>query len=238
MTVYRLFWDEFSSWYLEMVKPEYGKPIDKVTYEATLDFFENLLKMLHPFMPFITEELWQHIFDRKNGESIMDATMAIGTPHPTDHDLCADMEYVKQVVSGVRTVRNQKNIAQKEQLELQAVGRNHYEAYNSIIAKMGNVSDIKVVSDKAADSSAFMVGTYEFAVPVGNLIDVNAEIEKQEKELKHLEGFLMGIKKKLANDKFVAHAPADVVARERKKQSDSEKKIAMLKESIVALKNA
>ncbi len=238
MTVYRLFWDEFSSWYLEMVKPEYGKPIDKVTYEATLDFFENLLKMLHPFMPFITEELWQHIFDRKNGESVMDATMAIGTPRPTDHDLCADMECVKQVVSGVRTVRNQKNIAQKERLELQAVGRNHYEAYNSIIAKMGNVSDIKVVSDKAADSSAFMVGTYEFAVPVGNLIDVNAEIEKQEKELKHLEGFLMGIKKKLANDKFVAHAPADVVARERKKQSDSEKKIAMLKESIVALKNA
>ena len=237
MTVYRLFWDEFSSWYLEMIKPEYGKPIDQITYDATLKFFDDLLKMLHPFMPFITEELWQHIFERTDGESIMKATLNILSPTSEDLKLCSDIEMVKQVVSGVRTVRNQKNIAQKEALELQAVGNNDFEAYNSIITKMANLSAIQVVAEKTADASAFMVGTDEFAVPVGNLIDVEAEIEKQEKELQHLENFLAGIKKKLSNEKFVAHAPENVVARERKKQSDSEEKIAALKESLAALKN-
>ncbi len=236
MTVYRLFWDEFSSWYLEMVKPEYGKPIDQESYDATLRFFDALLKMLHPFMPFITEELWQHILDRKDGESIMKATLNIPAPSDAEKQLCENMELVKQVVSGVRMVRNQKNIAPKEQLELQAVGSNRFEAYNSVIAKMANLSAINVVPDKAADASAFMVTTDEFAVPVGSLIDVEAEIEKQEKELQHLEGFLAGIKKKLANENFVAHAPEAVVARERKKQSDSEEKIAALKESLAALK--
>ncbi|MBM6993699.1 MAG: valine--tRNA ligase [Prevotella sp.] len=237
MTVYRLFWDEFSSWYLEMVKPEYGKPIDKESYEATLRFFDVLLKMLHPFMPFITEELWQHILNRQQGESIMKATLDLAAPSAEEQKLCEDIELVKQVVSGVRMVRNQKNIAQKELLELQATGNNRFEAYNSIITKMANLSAISVVADKAADASAFMVGTDEFAVPVGNLIDVEAEIEKQEKELQHLEGFLAGIKKKLSNENFVAHAPEAVVARERKKQSDSEEKIASLKESLAALKN-
>lgn len=237
MTVYRLFWDEFSSWYLEMIKPEYGKPIDKTTYDATLKFFDDLLKMLHPFMPFITEELWQHIFERKDGESIMKATLDILSPTNEDLKLCNDIEMVKQVVSGVRTVRNQKNIAQKEVLELQVVGNNDFEAYNSIITKMANLCAIHVVTGKAVDASAFMVGTDEFAVPVGNLIDVEAEIEKQEKELQHLEAFLAGIKKKLSNEKFVVHAPETVVARERKKQSDAEEKIAALKESLAALKN-
>jgi valyl-tRNA synthetase len=237
MTIYRLFWDEFSSWYLEMVKPEYGKPIDRVTYDATLQFFDVLLKMLHPFMPFITEELWQHILDRKDGESIMKATLSTPAPTAEEQKLCEDIEMVKQVVSGVRMVRNQKNIAPKEQLELLAIGRNNYEAYSAVIAKMANLSAIEVVADKAADASAFMVGTDEFAVPIGNLIDVEAEIEKQEKELKHLEGFLAGITKKLANENFVAHAPEAVVARERKKQSDSEEKIAALKESLAALRS-
>ncbi len=237
MTIYRLFWDEFSSWYLEMVKPEYGQPIDGKTYAATQQFFDTLLKMLHPFMPFITEELWQHIIDRKEGESIMKATLTTPVATEAEQQLCNDIELVKQVVSGVRMVRNQKNIAQKEPLALLAVGRNNFEVYNSIITKMANLSAIEVVADKAADASAFMVGTDEFAVPIGSLIDVAAEIERQEKELKHLEGFLAGITKKLANENFVANAPEAVVARERKKQSDSEEKIAALKESLAALRS-
>lgn len=240
MSVYRLFWDEFSAWYLEMVKPAYvngeAQPIDKETMDATLRFFDTLLKMLHPFMPFITEELWQHLYDRKESESIMTTVLEVGALTNNDKKLCIDIEQVKGIVSGVRTVRNQKNIAPKERLELQAIGENHYKAYNCIIMKMANLEAIKSVTEKSADASAFMVGTDEFAVPVGNLIDISAEIEKQEKELQHLENFLTGIKKKLANDNFVAHAPEAVIARERKKQSDSEEKIAALKESLQALK--
>ena len=240
MTVYKLFWDEFSSWYLEMVKPAYvdgqAQPIDEATYEATLRFFDALLKMLHPFMPFITEELWQHIYDRKDGESIMKATLAIDTPTADEQKLTEQFESVKQIVAGVRAVRNQKNIAPKEMLGLQALGENHFERFNAVIIKMANLNNISVISEKTADASSFMVGTDEFAVPVGDLIDVKAELEKAEKELKHLEGFLAGIKKKLANEKFVAHAPEAVVALERKKQSDSEEKIATLKQTIEELK--
>ena len=236
MAVYKLFWDEFSSWYLEMVKPAYGSPIDTKTYEQTLAFFETLLKMLHPFMPFITEELWQHIYDRKDGESIMHAQLDLAAPSADDDALAAAIENVKLIVSGVRTVRNQKNIPNKDALTLQVVGKNDFEAYTSIITKMANLSAINVVAEKDATASAFMVGNDEFAVPLGDLIDVAAEIEKQEAQLKHLEGFLAGVKKKLANEKFVAHAPEAVVAMERKKQSDSEEKIAALKESLAALK--
>ncbi|WP_424044075.1 valine--tRNA ligase [Prevotella denticola] len=236
MTVYRLFWDEFSSWYLEMIKPEYGKPIDTVTYEATLRFFNALLKMLHPFMPFITEELWQHLYDRKDGESIMRDELRLPAPGKDELKLMEDIEQVKAIVSGVRTVRNQKNIAPKVELELDAIGQNNYEVYNSVIIKMANLKAIEVVAEKPCDASGFMVGTDSFAVPVGDLIDVAAEIEKQEKELKHLEGFLAGIKKKLSNENFVANAPAAVIERERKKQSDSEEKIAALKASLEELR--
>ena len=236
MTVYRLFWDEFSSWYLEMIKPEYGKPIDTVTYEATLRFFNALLKMLHPFMPFITEELWQHLYDRKDGESIMRDELRLPAPGKDELRLMEDIEQVKAIVGGVRTVRNQKNIAPKVELELDAIGQNNYEAYNSVITKMANLKAIEVVTEKSGDASGFMVGTDSFAVPVGDLIDVAAEIEKQEKELLHLEGFLAGIKKKLSNENFVAHAPEAVVERERKKQSDSEEKIAALKANLEELR--
>ena len=236
MTVYRLFWDEFSSWYLEMIKPEYGKPIDTVTYEATLRFFNALLKMLHPFMPFITEELWQHLYDRKDGESIMRDELRLPAPGKDELKLMEDIEQVKAIVSGVRTVRNQKNIAPKVELELDAIGQNNYEVYNSVIIKMANLKAIEVVAEKPSDASGFMVRTDSFAVPVGDLIDVAAEIEKQEKELKHLEGFLAGIKKKLSNENFVANAPAAVIERERKKQSDSEEKIAALKASLEELR--
>ena len=236
MTVYKLFWDEFSSWYLEMVKPAYGQPIDQKSYDATLKFFDALLKMLHPFMPFITEELWQHIYDHKEGESIMREKLEIPAPTAEEKKLAADIENVKQIIAGVRTVRNQKNIAQKEQLTLQVVGKNDFEAYNDVTLKMANLDKIEVISEKSADASSFMVGTDEFAVPLGDLIDVAAEIEKAEAQLKHLEGFLMGVRKKLSNENFVAHAPEKVVALERKKESDSVEKIAALKATIEELK--
>lgn len=236
MTVYKLFWDEFSSWYLEMVKPAYGQPIDQKSYDATLRFFDALLKMLHPFMPFITEELWQHIYDRKDGESIMREKLDIPAPTAEEQKLAADIEAVKQIIAGVRTVRNQKNIAQKEQLSLQVVGKNDFEAYNDVTLKMANLDKIEVIAEKSADASCFMVGTDEFAVPLGDLIDVAAEIEKAEAQLKHLEGFLMGVRKKLSNENFVAHAPEKVVALERKKESDSVEKIAALKATIEELK--
>ena len=236
MTVYKLFWDEFSSWYLEMVKPAYGQPIDQKSYDATLRFFDVLLKMLHPFMPFITEELWQHIYDRKDGESIMREKLEIPAPTAEELKLAADIEAVKQIIAGVRTVRNQKNIAQKEQLSLQVVGKNDFETYNDVTLKMANLDKIEVIAEKSADASSFMVGTDEFAVPLGDLIDVAAEIEKAEAQLKHLEGFLMGVRKKLSNENFVAHAPEKVVALERKKESDSVEKIAALKATIEELK--
>ena len=237
MAVYRLFWDEFSSWYLEMVKPEYQKPLDKQTYDATLGFFETLLKMLHPFMPFITEELWQNIYDRKEGESIMRDKLKMDAPTAEESKLVADIEVLKQIIGGVRTIRNQKNISPREALTLQIVGSNSLEAFNSVLTKMANLDAIDVVSEKNSTASSFMVGTTEYAVPLGDKIDVAAEIEKAEAQLKHLEGFLAGINKKLANEKFVANAPEAVVALERKKKSDSEEKIAALKETIAELKN-
>ena len=240
MAVYKLFWDEFSSWYLEMVKPAYSngkqEPIDQETYEATLRFFDILLKMLHPFMPFITEALWQALYERAEGDSIMREKLEIGKASAEDEKLAADIEMVKQVVGGVRMVRSQKNIAPKEQLELLAINVNNFEAYNDVISKMANLKAITVTNEKTADASAFMVGTDEFAVPLGALIDVSAEIEKQEKELAHMEGFLAGVLKKLGNERFVANAPEAVVALERKKQSDAEEKIAALKQSIAELK--
>ena len=240
MTVYKLFWDEFSQWYLEMVKPAYKdgvqQPIDRETYDATLRFFELLLKMLHPFMPFITEELWQAIYERKDGESIMRDSLVLDAPTAEELKLIENIEQVKLVVSGVRTVRSQKNIAPKEQLTLQTVGQNQFEVYNDVIKKMGNLSSIDVVEAKDPSATAFMVGTDEFAVPLGDLIDVAAEIEKMEAQLKHLEGFKAGVEKKLANERFVQNAPEAVVALERKKLADSEEKIAALKESINALK--
>ena len=240
MAVYKLFWDEFSSWYLEMVKPAYvngeAQPIDRETYDKTLEFFETLLKMLHPFMPFITEELWQHIYDRKPGESIMRDKLALSGLPAEDEQLITVFEQVKQIVGGVRMVRSSKNIAPKEQLELQVVSKNDYAQFDAAIMKMANLKAINIVSDKDATASSFMVGTDEFAVPLGSLIDVDAEIEKMEGQLKHLEGFLAGVMKKLSNERFVANAPEAVVAMERKKQSDAEEKIASLKESIAALR--
>ena len=239
MAVYKLFWDEFSSWYLEMVKPAYingqPQPVDSKTYEATLGFFDALLKMLHPFMPFITEELWQHLYDRNEGDSIMRQCLTLDKLTADEQRIADDMEQVKQVISGVRMVRSQKNIAPKEQLQLMAIGQNNFEAYNEVITKMANLKAITVAQEKSADATAFMIGTDEFAVPLGDLIDVAAEIEKAQTQLQHLEGFLAGVMKKLSNERFVQNAPEAVVAMERKKQSDAEEKIATLKETIAEL---
>ena len=234
MAVYKLFWDEFSSWYLEMVKPAYGQPIDKVTYEKTLAFFETLLKLLHPFMPFITEELWQHIYDRQPGESIMTQTLVKDMPY--NEALIAQFEAVKEVISGIRTIRLQKNIAQKEALALEVTGENPVAGFGSVIAKLCNLSEIKQVETKSEGAAAFMVGTTEYAVPLGNLINVEEELKKLEADLKYQEGFLQSVMKKLSNEKFVSKAPANVIEMERKKQADAETKIAALKESIAALK--
>ena len=236
MAVYKLFWDEFSSWYLEMIKPAYGQPISKAVYDTTIGFFDNLLHLLHPFMPFITEELWQHIVDRKDGESLMVSPMV--APGKVDEALVQQFEVVKEIISNVRSIRLQKNIAQKEALELQAVGENPVAAFNAVITKMCNLSSITVVEAKADGAAAFMVGTTEYAVPLGNMIDVEAEIARMEAELKHKEGFLQGVLKKLSNEKFVNNAPAAVIELERKKQADAESIIKSLKESIAALKKA
>ena len=234
MAVYKLFWDEFSSWYLEMVKPAYGQPIDKATYEKTLGFFDTLLKLLHPFMPFITEELWQHIYDRKEGESIM--TQILNVAGNYDETIIVQFEAVKEVIGGIRTIRLQKNIAQKEALTLEVVGESPVSKYNAVIAKLCNLSAINAVAAKAEGAAAFMVGTTEYAVPLGNLINVEEELKKLEADLKYQEGFLQSVLKKLSNEKFVSKAPANVIEMERKKQADAETKIAALKESIAALK--
>ena len=234
MAVYKLFWDEFSSWYLEMVKPAYGQPIDKVTYEKTLSFFDTLLKLLHPFMPFITEELWQHIYDRKEGESIMIQTLNVTPTY--DEGTIQLFEVVKEVIGGIRTIRLQKNIAQKEALSLEVVGESPIATFNAVITKLCNLSAIATVAAKAEGAASFMVGTTEYAVPLGNLIDVEEELKKLEADLKYQEGFLQSVMKKLSNEKFVSKAPANVIEMERKKQADAETKIAALKESIAALR--
>ena len=238
MAVYKLFWDEFSSWYLEMVKPAYingePQPIDRVTYEKTLGFFDSLLKLLHPFMPFITEELWQHLYDRKEGESLM--VQELNIPTICDESIVKNFEAVKEVIGGIRTIRLQKNIAQKETLELQVVGENPVATFSSVIAKLCNLTAVSAVEAKAEGSASFMVGTTEYAVPLGNLINVEEELKKLEADLAYNEGFLQSVLKKLSNEKFVSKAPAAVIEMERKKQADAESKIAALKESIAALK--
>ena len=233
MAVYKLFWDEFSSWYLEMVKPAYQQPIDRATYNATLNFFDNLLRLLHPFMPFITEELWQHIAERGENESIMVAR--IPEAQAFNAATITAMNEAKEIIAGVRSVRLQKNIPNKNALSLQIVGKFANENA-AVIKKLANLEAIDEVAEKDATAASFLVGTAEFAVPLGNNIDVEEELKKLEADLKYMEGFLASILKKLSNERFVNNAPEAVVAGERKKQADAESKIKTLKESIAALK--
>ena len=233
MAAYKLFWDEFSSWYLEMVKPAYQQPIDNTTYTATLGFFDSLLKALHPFMPFITEELWQALAERKDGESIM--MQMIPSTTICDEKLITDFEKTKEIIAGIRTIRLQKNIPNKETLKLHINGE-HNADFDAVIAKLGNLENIEKTSEKAPGSVSFLVGTTEYTVPMGGLINSDEEIQKMEAEITYLEGFLNSVMKKLGNEKFVANAKPEVVEAERKKQADAASKIASLKESIAALK--
>ena len=233
MVIYKLFWDEFSSWLLEIVKPGYGQPINAYVYNMTLNAFERLLTLLHPFMPFITEELWQQLRERKSGESLM--VSLLQKPGEVDETFVQQFEMAKEVITNIRSIRMQKNIALKEALELQVVGQNPVENMEPVIRKMGNLSAITVVETKADGAASFMIGTTEFAVPLGNMIDVEAEIARMEVELKHKQGFLQGVLKKLSNEKFVSNAPAAVIELERKKQADAESIIKSLKESLTIL---
>ena len=233
MAIYKLFWDEFSSWYLEMVKPAYQQPIDHKTYDATLRYFDALLRMLHPFMPFITEELWQHLYDRKEGESIMTARMP--EPQPVDMEIINRFETTKLVVAGIRTIRLQKGIANKEQLTLQIIGA-HDHSNDCILTKMTNLTTIETIEEKDPAAASFRVHATEYAIPMSNAIDVEAELKKLEAELKYAQGFLKTVMGKLGNERFVQNAPEAVVAMERKKKADAEEKIKSLEESIAALK--
>ncbi len=229
MAVYKLFWDEFSAWYLEMVKPAYQQPIDKVTYEATLQFFEELLLVLHPFMPFITEELWQSIYTRQDGESIVVQLQSKASEY--DEELIVRFEKIKEIIAGIRTIRVQKNIPNKETLPLQIVGE-HNSFFDLILLKLGNLRSIEHVNEKTDTSVAFLVGTTEYAIVLGNLINIEDEIKKIETEIRYLEGFLQSVVNKLSNERFVANAKPEVVDAERKKQLDAESKISTLREAL------
>lgn len=234
MAIYRLFWEEFSAWYLEAVKPAYQQPIDRATMDATLHFFDSLLRLLHPFMPFITEELWQHIDERKDGESIMYAPIN-QTPAEADTDLLKAMEEAKSIISGVRNVRLSKNIPQKQPMNLMIVGK-WTNPFKSIVEKLGGLESITDADAKDPAAASFMVGTTEYCVPLEGAINVEEEIKKLQAELDYAIGFLKSVEKKLSNERFVANAPEAVVAAERKKQADAQSKIKTLEESIAALK--
>ena len=233
MELYKLFWDEFSSWYLEMIKPGYQQPIDRKTYESTLYFFDALLRLLHPFMPFITEELWQALTERKEGESIMVSDMPNAPEYNCD-EMLDGMEEAKEVIANIRTVRLQKNIPNKETLRLEVL-RQSASDYNPVISKMANLESIEDVNEKSLGAVSFLVKTTEYAIPLGNNINKEEELEKLHEELKYQQGFLQSVLKKLNNESFVSKAPAQVIDMERKKQADAESKIKSLEESIAAL---
>ena len=234
MALYRLFWDDFSGWYLEMIKPAYGSPADKATVEATKSFFERLVKLLHPFMPFVTEELWQHIAERKEGESIM---FDLFEEHnAVDEQMLAEVDLAREVVSAVRNIRAQRNVPNKEKVALEVIAdENYHPAYNCLVEKMANLSAITEVSEKNPTAAAFIVKTTQYFVPMSENINVEEELEKMNKELAYFEGFLRTVMGKLSNERFVANAPAAVVENEKNKQRDAEAKIAALKERIAAL---
>ena len=235
MEVYKLFWDEFSSWYLEMIKPSYQQPIDKKTYKSTLHFFDALLKLLHPFMPFITEELWQALEKREDGESIMVSLMPQKTDDLNETMLNA-MEDVKEIIANIRTIRLQKNIPNKDNLQLNIIGQ-HDSTYNPVIAKMANLDEVKELPEKPEGAVSFLVKTTEYAVPLGSSINIEEELTKLKEELKYQKGFLASVMKKLSNENFVSKAPANIIETERKKQADAESKIKSLEESIHTLSN-
>ncbi len=235
LVAYRLFWDEFSGWLLEMVKPAYGDSIDECTLKAVKSIFERLMQMLHPFMPFLTEEIWQDIAERAEGESI--CVSAAKVAEEADEKLLARFELAKEVISAVRNVRKQKNLTNKDALTLKVIVDENYPAeYEAVIKKMANLTSVERVEEKDATAAAFIVKTTQYFVPLGGLIDVEAERKKMSEELTYLEGFLASVMKKLSNERFVSSAPEKVVANERAKKADAEAKIAAIKERLEQLK--
>ncbi len=236
MAVYTTFWQEFSSWYLETVKPAYEKPLDAKTYQATVDFFDKLLRLLHPFMPFLTEEIWQLLEERKEGESIMVAEMPVATD--IDEQIINQFEVLKEAVGNIRTIRKEKNLPMKETLSLSVLSSTgeYNPLFDSVLGKLGNLKEIALVSEKVEDAVSFMVKTDEYFVPLEGLIDIEAELKKMEEELKYQQGFFTSVTKKLSNERFVNNAPKAVVAKEKQKLADAEAKIKTLTASIESLK--
>ncbi|MBQ6583825.1 MAG: class I tRNA ligase family protein, partial [Alistipes sp.] len=235
MVAYKLFWDDFSGWYLEIVKPAYGQPADKTTIEQTKLFFEQLMLVLHPFMPFVTEEIWQDLAPRAAGESIMVSPMPKAAA--ADENLLARFSLLQEAVSAIRNVRKQKNLPQKEAVELKVVvDENYPKEFEAVLVKMGNLSFVNPVTEKNPTDAGFIVKTTQYFIPMGDNVNVEEEIAKLEKDLAYYEGFLNSVMKKLSNERFVSSAPAQVVANERAKQSDAEAKIAAIKEQLAALK--
>jgi len=233
MEVYKLFWDEFSSWFLEMVKPAYQQPIDKQTYDAVLAIFEKMLLLLHPFMPFITEELWQLMGERKQGDSISLAPMPNANKY--DENLLNEIDNAKEVVTGIRNIRQEKNIPNKNTLSLFVKGDKIAENVENLIVKMAGLDSISYITDKVENAGTFLVKTTEFFIPLEGLVDVDEEIAKLKEELEYTKGFLKSVMKKLSNERFVNNAPASVVETERKKQADAEEKIKVIEQRLASM---
>ncbi|MBQ6869810.1 MAG: valine--tRNA ligase, partial [Alistipes sp.] len=235
MVAYKLFWDDFSGWYLEIVKPAYGSPADKRTIEQTKRFFEELMLILHPFMPFVTEEIWQDLAPRAAGESIMVSPMP--KAEQVDEQLLSRFALLQEAVSAIRNIRKQKNIPQKEAIELKVVlDENYPREAEAVLVKMGNLSAVTPVTEKNPTDAGFIVKTTQYFVPMGDNVNIEEEIAKLEKDLAYYEGFLVSVMKKLSNERFVTSAPAQVVANERAKQADAEAKIAAIREQLSALR--
>jgi valyl-tRNA synthetase len=237
MIIYRLFWDDFSSWYLEVVKPAYQQPVDRATYEATMGFIDQLMRMLHPFMPFITEEIWQLISRREQGESLM--VSAMPEPESYDRKRRKHFEELKEVVTAIRSIRKEKNMAPKESLALMvriAEGSKYRKHLEPVIMKLANISDVSQVPDGPDGAASFIVRNVEYFVPVGDMVDAEAELKKLQEELDYTRGFLLSVEKKLGNERFVQHAPEAVVNKERQKMDDARGKIAVLETQIARLK--
>ncbi|MBQ2702436.1 MAG: class I tRNA ligase family protein, partial [Alistipes sp.] len=235
MVAYKLFWDDFSGRYLEIVKPAYGAPIDKTTIEATRSFFEQLMLVLHPFMPFVTEEIWQALAPRKDGESIMVSSMP--RAEAFDEGVLARFELMQEAVSAIRNIRKQKNLAQKEALEVKVIADENYPSeFEPVLIKLANATTVEKVAEKDSTAVGFIVKTTQYFVPMGDKIDKEAEIAALTKDLEYYEGFLASVMKKLSNERFVSSAPEKVVANERAKQADVEAKITAIKEQLAALK--
>jgi len=234
LETYRLIWDEFCAWYLEMVKPEFGQPISRNVYNKTLQYFEEILIILHPFMPFITEELWQNLSDRKDGETVM--LLKWPTRNIADKSLLTQGDLAKELISGVRNVRNQNNLSPKEKLEVKinTSNKENYASFEAIVIKLANLTSIEFVSAKVSDAKSFIVQRDEVFIPIA--VDAAEELARMIKELEYNKGFLNSVEKKLSNERFVQNAKPEILEIERKKKADAEAKIKMLEESLAAMK--